>query len=86
MHAITSAVNGGFVAAGTKAVGIWIIGLNGQGQILWERAYPADAQDVTVGITQASDGAYGVVGFKVHNSDWNQRDAWAIRLEPVGVP
>lgn len=86
MHAITSAVNGGFVAAGTKAGGIWIIGLNGQGQILWERAYPADAQDVTVGITQASDGAYGVVGFKVHNSDWNQRDAWAIRLEPVGVP
>ena len=86
--AVQPTLDGGFIVAGyTLSFGsgledIWILKLNVDGQVDWQKTYGGTSSDSAWDIQQASDGSYIVVGQT--NSFGTGGDAWILKLNSDG--
>ncbi len=63
---------------------IWILKLDADGNVVWEKAYGGSDEDTLWAMTESASGGYIVPGSTVSFSpDWSG-DTWVLRLDPDG--
>jgi hypothetical protein len=81
--------DGGYVLAGdsksfrTVRGDIWIVKLDANGGILWQKSYGGDGMDAAASIKQSGDGGYIVAG-STESFGAGGSDAWILKLDPSG--
>jgi len=87
-RAIVNTEDGGYVTVGyTNSTGqgmsdIWIVKVDEQGNVLWEKTYGGKKGDGAYSLVQVKDG-YVIVGYS-SSSDEKGVDAWIIRTDTSG--
>jgi hypothetical protein len=87
--AITSTPDGGYIVAGmTRSFGagksdIWVLKLDGQGNVEWQKTYGGTGDDVAYAITPTSDGGYVVTGWTL-SFGAGLGDVWVLKLDGQG--
>jgi len=61
----------------------WIIKLDHQGSILWDKTFGGSEDDVAYSIIQNTDGGYAVAGYTSSKGE-GKRDIWVIRFDHDG--
>jgi len=103
-HSIQQTSDGGYIVAGQTSsldgdvVGFhgtldcWIIKLNANGQIQWQRPLGGSGDDITYSIQQTSDGGYITAGFSrsgdgdvTRNINEGDQDFWVVKLSQRGA-
>jgi uncharacterized delta-60 repeat protein len=87
---IQQTLDGGYVMAGyTESFGaifpdIWVLKLDSQGNIEWQRTYGGTVHDYAESIQQTSDGGFIVAGWtgSFGSGSW---DSWVLKLDASGV-
>jgi uncharacterized delta-60 repeat protein len=86
---VTTMPDGGLIATGYKDLGdpkgfdLWVVRLNSQGGLLWDRTYGRGIFDAGTSIVPTEDGGSVVVG--VTSADaYRGDDAWVLRLDAHG--
>ena len=80
---------GGFAVAGTtrsKGAGnndIWILRLDGSGNLVWEKTYGGIAYDLATSIVEVNGGGFAVAGY-TYSKGAGGRDVWILRLDSEG--
>jgi len=88
-NSIIQTTDGGYVVAGytsSKGAGgfdAWILKLDNQGNLLWDRTYGGSQDDRANSIIQTTDGGYVVAGY-TSSKGAGEVDAWIIRLDREG--
>jgi len=88
-HSLIQTNDGGYVVAGytfSKGSGkedFWIIKLNSQGNIDWDRTYGGASYDEASSLIQTNDGGYAVAG-KTYSKGASAADFWLIKLDIKG--
>jgi len=81
--------DGGYIMAGaTTSFGagfkdVWIVKVNHNGDIVWERTYGGHTDDEALGMDLTSDGGYVVAGY----TDWfggGPTEAWVLKIDSSG--
>ncbi len=86
---IFAAPDGGYALAGfTESFGkgqsdAWVLGLNPDGEILWQKTYGGNGTDEAYSIHQTSDNGYIVAGDTLSFGK-GQSDIWVLKLSPDG--
>ena len=81
--------DGGYAVAGytsSKGAGgrdFWVIKLDSQGNIVWDRTYGGRRDDLANSIIQTTDGGFVVAGFTCSKGA-GRADAWIIKLDSEG--
>lgn len=100
-YSITSTSDGGYILAGTTRsndgdvtgnhgdVDIWVVKINGTGNIVWQKTYGGSGTDWGNKIISTSDGGYVVIGYTNSNDgdvsgNHGQNDGWVIKLNSTG--
>lgn len=100
-HAVVNSYDGGYILAGfsesddtdisnTKgSYDFWLVKLDADGDLLWERSYGGTGIDVAFDIEKTGDGAYVVVGHsfssdKDISSNHGASDVWLIKIDEQG--
>jgi len=79
------AVAGGAQWNGGPAVGdAWLIRTDGEGNLLWNRAFGGPAYDMAYDVQRTADGGYAIMGITKSFGAVNQ-DAWLIKTGPDPV-
>jgi Secretion system C-terminal sorting domain len=71
----------------------WVVNLDANGTIIWEKIYGGSAEDQTFSISKTSDGGYAVAGMAmssdgdvtVHNGPSFAFNCWIIKINATGV-
>jgi len=89
-YSIQQTSDGGYIVAGsTRSFGvgwddIWVLKLNANGDVVWQKIYGGSAYDYANSIQQTSDGGYIVAG-----STWSfgagNYDIWVLKLDANGT-
>jgi hypothetical protein len=79
---------GGYVVAGnTSSFGaggdIWVVKLDGEGHVTWEKAYGGEEADHVSALSQTSDGGYVVAG-DTESFGAGGKDIWVLKLDANG--
>ena len=74
--------DGGYIIADHTAGDFWILRLDGNGNIIWNKVYGGVLGDAAFSIQQTSEGGYVVAGST--GSFGNMGDAWILKLDPSG--
>ena len=79
--------DGGYIVAGFTSFGvgggdIWVLKLNADGSVAWQKTYGGLSYDVAYSIQQTSDGGYIVAGYT--NSFGTGGDIWVLKLNADG--
>ena len=98
-HFIQKTSDSGFIVAGSKQNALfnfngndfWILKLDIDGDIIWQKTFGGTDEDLAYQIKQTSDGGY-IVGGSTMSSDGdvtginldNQRDTWVIKIDSIG--
>ena len=88
-YSIIQTSDGGYAVAGstsTKVFGntdAWIIKLDSQGNILWDKTYGGSGDDWVVSLIQTSDSSFALVGGNESQGN-GKSDAWIIKLDNKG--
>ena len=83
-NAIEPTVDGGFIVVGgteSKGAGdsdIWMLKLDAEGQLLWDRTFGGEGFDTARSVRQAANGDFIVTG-SVDTDKHNYWDAWIVR-------
>jgi hypothetical protein len=88
---IQQTADGGYVVAGrTESFGVggfnvWVLKLDGSGNIQWQKTYGGTKNDMARAARQTVDGGYVVVGYTktIGAGDW---DVWVLKLDGSGNP
>jgi hypothetical protein len=88
-YSVLQTADGGHIVAGyTKSKGAggwdaWVLRLDGQGKLLWDRTFGGADDDGAYSILQTADGGYIVAGYTKSKGagGW---DAWVLRLDGQG--
>ena len=101
-NAVTAAPNGTYVMAGSTISSdgdvsshnggddVWIVKLDGNGNILWQKTFGGSQVEAASSIVSTSDGGFIVAGYTYsndgdvsgnHGSGLNPVDAWIIKLD-----
>jgi hypothetical protein len=86
--AIAPTSDGGYVVAGgTNSFGagwsdVWVLKLDGSGNVVWQKTYGGTGQDGASAIAPTSDGGYVVAGST--NSFGASDDVWVLKLDGQG--
>jgi len=86
---IQQTTDGGYILGaysnsfGDKTTSLWILKLNQDGTVFWEKTYSASSSDILRAIQQTSDEGYIVAG-KTQVSPDNNTDAWVLKLDSTG--
>ena len=90
MYAIQPTSDGGYIVAGeTSSFGAgnsdaWLLKLNADGVIEWQKAYGGTGSEYMYSIQQTSDGGYIVAG-ETNSSGAGDSDAWLLKLNENGT-
>jgi thioredoxin-related protein/Tol biopolymer transport system component len=82
-------IDGGYAVAGqTESKGasdhdFWVIKLDEEGNIVWDRTYGGSGNDVAFSLIQTTDGSYAVAGYTTSKGA-GKEDAWVIKLDEQG--
>ncbi|HEX2014830.1 MAG TPA: hypothetical protein VLA68_06355 [Nitrososphaera sp.] len=88
-RSVVRASDGGYVIAGeTRSFGagstdVWVIKVNEDGSIAWQRTWGGGSSDVTRSIQQTSDGGY-VIAARTASFGRGSTDFWVIKLDDEG--
>lgn len=102
-YTIDQTLDGGYVIAGSSsstdgdAIGhlpynntdLWVVKINGLGNIMWQKSFGGYNSEVAYSIKQASDGGYIVAGSTSSNSgdvtiQYGEVDYWVLKLDSFG--
>jgi len=87
-YSLIQTTDGGYGIAGStssKGAGstdVWIIKLDIEGNILWDKTYGGDGEEYAEALIQTADGGYGIAGST--SSKGAGRDVWIIKLDIEG--
>ena len=87
-YSIQQTSDGGYIVAGTSAssggnTDIWILKLDSEGDVLWEKTYGGRHTDIAWSIKQTSDGGYIVAG-ETWSFGAGSGDVWVLKLDGYG--
>jgi len=93
-YSIIQTTDGDYVVAGytiaaytrSKGAGdrdFWVIKLDEQGKIVWDRTYSGSGWDEAHAIIQTTDGGYAIAGY-TRSKGAGDRDFWVIKLDEQG--
>jgi predicted secreted protein len=88
-NSIIQTADGGYAVAGvteSKGAGgedFWVIKLDKQGNIVWDRTYGGSEDDFLWSILQTNDGGYAVAGW-TNSKGAGGEDFWVIKLDKQG--
>jgi len=88
-RSIIQTTDGGYAVAGltgsqdTDSIDAWVIKLDNQGKIIWNRTYGGTDDDGAQTIIQTTDGGYAVAGF-IDSKHGRGDDAWVIKMDNQG--
>jgi len=68
------------IASGEKA---WVIKLDENGEVVWDKTFGGSNEDVARCIIQAEDGGYVIAGYTESKGE-GRYDAWVIKLDEEG--
>jgi predicted secreted protein len=80
--------DGGFIVSGTTSSfgsggqDVWVLKLDSQGDIVWQKAYGGEMTDYSGTAEQTKDGGYIVVG--TSSSFGDSKDIWILKLDSHG--
>ena len=86
---IVSLSDGGFAIAGctySKGAGgldMWLLRLDGSGNIVWDKAFGGSEQDYASSIVSLSDDGFAIAGF-TRSKGVDEADMWLLRLDGSG--
>jgi len=89
-YAIAPTSDGGYVVAGwTKSFGagskdVWVLKLDGQGNVQWQKTYGGTGDDEARAIAPTSGGGYVVAGW-TKSFGAGSKDVWVLKLEADGT-
>ncbi len=89
-YAVVQTLDGGFAVAGyTDSFGfgqrdLWVLKLDGDGAVEWQKVYGGDSLDWAYDIIQTADGGYAVCG-ATYTFGGGRRDAWFLKLDASGA-
>ena len=81
--------DGGYILAaysdsfGTGTTDLWILKLDQDGNVSWEKSYGASITNIVRSIQQTADEGYIVAGRTQLSPEYNG-DAWVLKLDPLG--
>ena len=87
-HSMQQTSDGGFVVAGeTSSFGadtdVWILKLDANGNVGWEKRYGGSGEDIAHSIQQTSDGGYIIAG-ESSSFGLGDKDIWILRIASTG--
>jgi uncharacterized Fe-S cluster protein YjdI len=88
-HSVQQTSDGGFIVAGeTSSFGadtdVWILKMDANGDIAWEKRYGGSGEDIAHSIRQTSDGGYIVAG-ESNSFGGGDKDVWVLRIASTGA-
>jgi len=81
-YIVVGETNSSGVAGG---VDVWVMKLNANGSIVWQKAYGGSKDDVAYSVQQTSDSGYIVVGKTNSFSAGGDVDFWLLKLDANGI-
>ncbi|HDH97834.1 MAG TPA: hypothetical protein ENF70_01700 [Deltaproteobacteria bacterium] len=94
-YSVEQTADGGYVVAGSKSSktncagsrgihdDIWILKLNSDGSIAWQKSYGGDCGEKAYSIVQTSDGGYAMAGY-TDSFGAGGADAFILKIDPNG--
>lgn len=87
-RSIQQTLDGGFILAGeTSSFGsntdVWVLKLDVNGNIGWQKSYGGNGVDIAHSIQQTSDGGYIIAG-ESNSFGGGDKDIWVLRLTSIG--
>ncbi len=88
-NSIQQTADGGYIVAGsTDSAGagnhdVWVVKLNADGTVAWQKTYGGSGADYAFSIQQTADGGYIVAGSTASSGAGND-DAWVLKLNADG--
>ncbi len=82
--------DGGFIICGmTESKGrggkdAWVIKLDAEGQLEWDKTYGDKGDDVAHSIIQTRDGGYAFAGYTTSKNRRGRQDVWLVKLDSAG--
>lgn len=73
----------GSTESGTRYHAVWVLKLDSQGNVLWQKAYDGNNEDSAVGIWPTADDGYIVAGNTKSFADFHG-DFWVLKLDGTG--
>lgn len=89
LNFVTETSDGGFIAAGEtlrqgkKKFDLWVIKVDAQGGVRWEKFFGGKRWDAGLAVAMTSDGGYVIAG-TTESKGKGRRDVWAIKLDGNG--
>lgn len=77
------ALAGSVQPRGVKKKDFWIIKINAQGELEWEKNYGEEGEEEAYSLIQTKEGGYTVAGYK-RVKDGERKDFWIIKLNEKG--
>jgi len=77
------AVAGYTLSKGAGAADLWVIKLDHQGNMIWDRTYGGSGDDLPACLIQTTDGGYAVAGYPLSKGAGGA-DFWVIKLDHQG--
>jgi len=87
--AIAALPDGGLIVAGStrsKGAGstdVWLLRLDGAGQVLWDKTYGGRSNDRAYAVVSLPDGGFAIAG-GTYSKGAGSQDAWVLRLDAKG--
>ena len=88
-RSLIQTTDGGYALAGATSskgagdVDFWVIKLDHQGNIVWDRTYGGSDKDVAYSLIQTTGGGYAVAGY-TYSKGAGGADFWVIKLDAQG--
>lgn len=88
-RSIQQTLDGGYILAsysdsfGDNTTDLWILKLDQNGNVTWEKTYGASETDIVRSIQQTSDEGYILAG-RTQFVSGNNADAWVLKLDSIG--
>jgi len=88
-HSVQQTSDGGYIVAGQSGPyspgtsDLWVLNLDADGNVEWQKTYGGSGDDVANSIQQTSDGGYIVAGYTSSFGAGN-RDVWVLKLDADG--
>ena len=88
-YAVQQTRDGGYIVAGhTESYGVnnddlWVLKLNLQGSVIWQKTYGGVTSDIAYSIQQTTDDGYIVAGSTTSFGEGAQ-DMWILKLDSMG--
>lgn len=90
-RSVIQAIDGGFIVAGVtqsyggKGDNGWVLKLDSEGKIEWQKVCSTEGQDMFHSVVQTADNNYILAGATSH-MEGGKLDSWLVKLDPHGSP